>query len=224
VASEADSAPVAELAEPPAPPPAPTKITCPSCGTVSPLSDDFCGDCGYYFSASDRAAASAVAQPGATAAPVVAPAPAPAASLRVQDRYELVEKVSEWAGVERFRALDHGEGGPAVAVTVIRQPLPEPAPPAAEPALLEPEPVEPSGEEELRPTLDDDMFADLVPAAFPATAVLSNQPVWPSIAWERRLLRSLETPGLPAERAYFSDDTHEYLVEEVPTGQLLWDA
>ena len=220
--------PVAALDESP-PPSAPTSeapavattIRCPSCATVSPLTDSYCGDCGYYFSAADRAAAS---RPVAGAPVAAAPAAAPAAvpTLRVQGRYELVEKVSERLGVERFRALDHGEGGgPPVPVTIVRQALP---PLAA--ALPEPEAIDSPAlaESDLLPMIDEDLFADLTPATFPATAVLSGQPAWPTIGWERRLLRTLESPALPAERAYFADEGHEYLVEEVPTGQLLWDA
>ena len=33
----------------------------------------------------------------------------------------------------------------------------------------------------------------------------------------------LESPALPAELDYFTDGGYEYLVEEVPSGQLLWD-
>jgi protein phosphatase len=210
----------APVEEPPPPPPvAPTTIRCPSCTTVCPLSDAFCGDCGYYFSDADRAAAGPPA--AAAAAPVSAAAP-PANPGRIQGRYELLEKISERLGVERFRALDH-ESGSGVPVTIVRQPLP---PPFEEPPLLEAEPLEQvaAAESELMPMLDEDVFDDLVQPAFPATEVLPHQAVWPSIGWERRLLRTLDSPALPAELAYFSDDMHEYLVESVPTGRLLWDA
>jgi protein phosphatase len=206
---------------PEAAPAAPTTMACPSCGTVSPLADAFCGDCGYYFSAADRAAACPAG--AATAPPAAAPsAPAP---LRVGERYELLEKVSERLGVERFRARDHGEGGRAVPVTVIRQPLPPSAAPAEPAMFAEPVPLDPPTEADgdLQAALDEDLFDELLPV-FPATEVMTGQQTWPSLGWERRLLRTLESKVLPAERAYFADDTHEYLVLEVPTGQLLWDA
>ena len=44
------------------------------------------------------------------------------------------------------------------------------------------------------------------------------------MGWERKLLQTLENPGLPSERDYFADDLYEYLVVEIPTGQSLWDA
>jgi protein phosphatase len=232
-----DSAlPVAALEEPPAPPVPMTTLRCPSCGLESPLSEAFCGDCGYYFSAADRAAVSPPTNGAEPAADPPAPPPPPA---RVADRYELIEKVSERLGVERFRALDHGEGsGPPVPVILIRQPLSQAA--GEPPLFAEPEPLDSPTEivtaaddldrpalepdSPLIPMLDEDVFSGFVPTAFPATDVLPGQPVWPSITWERRLLHTLDSSALPAQRAYFSDDTFEYLVLEVPHGQMLWDA
>ena len=102
-------------------------------------------------------------------------------------------------------------------MVILRQPLPPPLPEA----LPEPDPI-PSGEE----TSDEIMpsFDEAAVTGFPTTEILSGTPTWPSIGWERKLLRTLENPALPMELAYFIDESHEYLVEEVPTGQLLWDA
>jgi protein phosphatase len=50
------------------------------------------------------------------------------------------------------------------------------------------------------------------------------KPEWPSVAWERGLLKKLDHPALPREVASFSDDTHEYLALEIPEGRSLWDA
>jgi protein phosphatase len=145
----------------------------------------------------------------------------PAASslgARVNDRYELVELISDRVGVQRFRARDHAEGGRSVVV--VRQALP--AIPSAEP-VAEAEPVT-EGEEPLAPVIDEVGFDEFVPSTvFPATQVMTGLPVWPSVAWERRLLHTLESPALPAEIEYFTDGGYEYLVEEVPSGQLLWD-
>ncbi len=135
----------------------------------------------------------------------------------IQGRYELKELIGERGGVERFRAIDHGEegSGPPMNVMLLRQPLPLPA------AIPEPMALSDNEEptDEILPTFDDPVEAN-----FPLTEVLSDYPAWPSIAWERKLLHALEHPSLPADLAYFSDETHEYLVEEIPTGQILWDA
>jgi serine/threonine protein phosphatase PrpC len=126
----------------------------------------------------------------------------------VQGRYELLERLSERLGVERFRALDH-EASPPAPVVLVRQALPDfdEPPPAAEP--------EQDGDE-LMPAFDE--------PSGPQTRVIAGQVAWPSIAWERKLLSALESPALPAVLDYFSDETHEYLVEDLPEGRSLWDA
>jgi protein phosphatase len=58
----------------------------------------------------------------------------------------------------------------------------------------------------------------------PQADAVPLQPVWPSIAWERALLDSLQHAVLPRVLATFVEDGFEYLVEELPTGQSLWDA
>jgi serine/threonine protein phosphatase PrpC len=191
-----------EPAAAPALPTAAPEVVCPVCTSPNPRAEPFCADCGYYFSAEELA--------GGGARLEAAPAP----GARVQGRYELGERISERLGLSRFHALDHGDGsGPPVPVVVLRQALPAAAP-AAEPA-----PAPPDGDEEILPSFDEP-----VDPAAAATKVMPGRPAWPSVAWERRLLRALEHPALPAELAYFCDDTHEYLVEEVPSGTSLWDA
>src|SRR5207237_1474859 len=60
------------------------------------------------------------------ALPEPAPAQTPVPAGRIQDRYELLGRLGERLGVERFKALDHGDGGaPAVSVVVVRQALSE---------------------------------------------------------------------------------------------------
>ena len=145
---------------------------------------------------------------------------APAA--RLQDRFELGQRVSERQGVERFRGLDHGASPPA-PVWIVRQPLPpmaEAAVPVAE-AVEEAAPAEAVEvpEEEILPGFDDP-----VASASPVTEILPPRPAWPSIAWERALLRGLEHPALPHVVASFVEDNVEYLIEEVPAGRVLWDA
>jgi protein phosphatase len=208
---------VAEAEAPPAPaatPAAPTKVLCPVCGTTRKGDDDSCADCGYYYSAADLA--SAAAAPAAGAAPAVAAG----AGVRLRDRYEVREQVSERQGVVRFRGLDHGDGsGTPVPVVIVRQEVPRLA--AALPAEDEVVAASPedTADEMILPAFDD-----VLPAAAPPAEVVPAAPVWPSIAWEEGLLRTLEHPGLPAILDQFSDDAFEYLIEEVPTGRLLWDA
>jgi serine/threonine protein phosphatase PrpC len=200
----------------------PTRFDCPICGSSNSVADTNCSDCGYYFSKADLALAGAGNQgetesipPGGKATAFRANSPGSSGSL-VEGRYELTELIGERHGVQRFQGIDHGEGGagPAVAVTILREPLPEAMPlPEAEPM------TDVDGSDEILPTFDDPIEAN-----FPMTEVMQGQAVWPSIAWERKLLHALEHPCLPAELAHFADETHEYLVEEVPAGQLLWDA
>lgn len=198
-----------EPAEPVLPTPAmvaPTEMTCPACSSQTPFGDKFCSDCGYYFSEADLARCT-VGESG-VAAPVAAAEELAMPAARLKGRYELKELTSTRLGVKRYLALDHDTGADVV---VVEQPLAS-APPGP---LPEPEAI--SSEEELMPSFDDSEF-------FPQTAVIAGTAAWPSIAWERKLLSTLESPGLPAEVDYFCDDTSEYLVEEVPTGRLLWDA
>jgi protein phosphatase len=50
------------------------------------------------------------------------------------------------------------------------------------------------------------------------------EPNWPSLAWERTVLEKAAHPVLPRILDSFVDGGFEYLVEELPAGQLLWDA
>jgi serine/threonine protein phosphatase PrpC len=189
---------------PPAPPAAvPAPVLCPVCGSPRANEQASCGDCGYYFSAADLAVAGTAPDP-----------PAPAG--RLQDRFELRERISQRGTVERFRGLDHGDGsGPPVPVIILRQELPKAE--AAPVAEVIAESV--SADEDVLPGFDN------VPAtSAPATEVLPGSPQWPSISWERGLLRVIQHPSLPNVIATSADDAYEYLVEEVPAGRSLWDA
>jgi PPM family protein phosphatase len=208
----AEAVPVEEVAVEAAPveaaPAAPAMILCPVCQSPHLGASPSCFDCGYYFSAAELAAASA--GPSAPAAP-------PAPAVRLQDRFEVGARVNERQEVQRFRGLDHA-AVPPVPVWIIRQPLP----PVAEPAepIAEAEPVG-EGDEEILPGFDD-MFGGA--AASTVTQILPARPGWPSIAWEQGLLRALDHPALPRVAAYFIEGDHEYLIEEVPEGRILWDA
>jgi serine/threonine protein phosphatase PrpC len=223
VAIPVEEAPAAELAPPAAEPVGPVAeaveeapaarppvLVCPVCATPNPTRKAYCDDCGYYFTAAELA----IEAPAAQAAPAL---PVPGAPpVRIQGRYELGERLSDRLGVTRFRAVDYGDGSlPPVHVVLVRQELPPPMP-VAEP--VEAPDLSLEGTDEILPSFDEPV------AAAPNTDVVPGKPAWPSIAWERRLLRALEHPSLPAELAYFTDEGHEYLVLEAPTGQLLWDA
>ncbi|MGL4554969.1 MAG: protein kinase domain-containing protein, partial [Gemmataceae bacterium] len=173
-------------------------IACPACTAGNDPGSAYCSDCGYYFSPAD------LERTGAPPADATAETVLPSELL--QGRYGLTGLQSSRYGVDRYRATDHQTGA---AVVVIRQTIP------VSEAAPEPEPDD--GGDEVLPSFDDS-------TAFPLTAVLSGEPVWPTIGWERKLLAALESPALPAQLDYFCDDTHVYLVEEVPAGRSLWDA
>ncbi len=170
----------------------PTPVLCPVCGSQRVEGQPSCFDCGYYFSAADLAD-HVPAEP----------------AVRLQDRFELRERLGERRGVVRYRGLDHGEGsGPPVPVIILRQEIPELA--------LAAEPANEAGAFEASPE-------DLTRTP-PNTETLPPRPDWPSIGWERGLLRTIEQPALPRVLASLTEGKYEYLVEEVPTGRPLWDA
>jgi protein phosphatase len=181
----------------------PVPFPCPICTSLRQGDSPSCQDCGYYFAEADLAQA----MPSTTS---------PTPAVRLQERFEVGEFISERGGVRRYRGLDHGDGtGVTVPVIILEQELP---PPGEGPPMAEPLEVGADAEDALVPTFDELL------ASTPVTDVLPSNPVWPSLAWERRLLQILEAPGLPALVAFFTEENREYLVEEVPTGRLLWDA
>jgi PPM family protein phosphatase len=194
-----ESFPTAELAAQPVEQPVTSStIRCPICGLTQEPKETSCPDCGYYFSAADLARAAGT------------PPPAPAAAVLLQGRFELGELISDRGGLRRYRGRDLGDGkGQAVPVVIVQQPIPTEVKTEQTSAV--------SPDEEILPTFDD------FPGASPATEILPLRPSWPSVGWERQLLSMLEMPALPAEVAYFSDEQHETLVLEAPTGTPLWD-
>jgi serine/threonine protein phosphatase PrpC len=196
-------------------------ILCPVCASPRKGEEPSCGDCGYYFSPADLA-------PHNTAGAASAPSAADIPAVRLKDRFEIREQISERSGVTRYRALDHGDGSAeAVPVVIVRQPTMRQAEPigatgippvAEETPLAEPLPAA-DNDEEVLPDFDE-----VVPTALPTTEVLPPQPVWPSLDWEQMLLSTLEHPGLPAVLDRFTEGDFDYLVEEVPAGRSLWDA
>jgi len=168
---------------------------CPYCQAPRTGQEQYCADCGWIF-------------PPATAS---AP-PARGTQQRVHARYELKAQISDREQVVRYHGLDYGAGdGPAVPVIVVRAPSPASGQelPAGELAPAEPAEAEPAAES---------------PAPLPHAEAVSLEPAWPSIAWERVLLEKFQHPALPRVLEVFEEDGFEYLVEEVPAGQSLWDA
>jgi len=211
----ADEIPMAIPVEP-LEPAAPTSITCRICGSENALSRADCHDCGYHFTDADRACVSSSGASAPIEIPLALPVPLPAVGpvILLLGRFALGEKVTERLGVIRYRGLDHGDGSQAlVPVFILQQQLPPPVPLAADVS-----PAQAADPEEILPTFDDFPSSN-----GPNTDVLPARPAWPSVTWEKCLL-ALEIPGLPRMVASFTEEGYEYLVEEIPTGQLLWDA
>lgn len=51
-----------------------------------------------------------------------------------------------------------------------------------------------------------------------------DPPQWPSLAWEAGILARVDHSSLPRVLDQFTEDGYEYLIEDVPQGQSLWDA
>lgn len=209
---------VAEVPSPPLEEPAPlAPVLCPVCGAARRGEEASCGDCGYYFSPEDLGPRPAVHSGAGQSSVRSSDMPA----FRLKDRFEVREWISERWGVTRYRGLDHGDGsGAATPVVIVRQavaPQAEPLPTEEAPAA---EPVASTEEDEVfLPSFDEP-----APTALPATQALPRPPVWPSLDWEQALMSARQHPGLPAVLDRFTEGDFEYLVEEVPAGQSLWDA
>lgn len=171
---------------------------CPNCGAQIGNGSTYCGDCGCVFSADTVAAAAshAATLPG-----------------KVKS-YEFEKLITERDNVQRYRGKDTSVT-PPVPVVILR------APKAAEEEIPAAEPV--------AETEGEAMDAEILPSFEEPVAVISvepdpSSPAWPSIGWEKALLTKANHAGLPTIKDHFVEDGHEYLVEEVPTGQSLWDA
>src|SRR5262249_55008764 len=104
---------------------------------------------------------------------------------------------------------------PPVPVIILRQERPA----VAAVAEVSEAPLAEVAEDELLPT-----FGDAVPTSGPTTDAMPPSPAWPSVAWERNLLGVVQHPSLPAVLRSFQEGNYDYLIEELPTGQTLWDA
>jgi serine/threonine protein phosphatase PrpC len=205
VAEGGPSALSVEEAAPGKVPAAPPPRFCPICNAQRQEDHIYCNDCGFMFP-EEEPAATATAPAGGEAI------------MRVKTRYEFGKPFAERLGVTRHKGIDRGlDGASERPIVVIRRPVAssEPAPTAE----LVAEPVDADADAEILPDFDE-----LPPSALPVTESLPAAPQWPSPTWEEKLLDSAGHPALPAVLDSFAADGYEYLIEELPTGQLLWDA
>jgi len=203
VAPPVEKKPV-EVSPPPAS--AATAQVCPGCGTKWVTGSSFCHDCGFMGNPISAAPANG------NAAPTPAPRPAmTTAGVRIKSQYELVELLHERSGVARFRGLDHGTGKPT-PVIILRGEVPEMSAVLLD-EVEEVVPVE-ENDEEFMPTFEG-------PSSPPPVAAVGS--AWPSLAWEQALLENAKHPSLPIVIDSFVEEKYEYLVEEIPAGQGLWD-
>jgi protein phosphatase len=208
-------------AEVPYAPAAPVQRTCPVCGTEGTMDEAYCRDCGYCFPVDVPTAVAAPTDDGESfrtgrsdVTSAVSRESARIPSVRVKQRYELVEQVREHGGVARFRGIDHGaDGAPVTVIRAAALTVPEAVPVAQAPT----EGGDGSGEE-FFPVFDFPVAGAAAPVAIPAAVA------WPSAEWERVVLASANHPSLPAVIDSFVEDGFEYVIEEVPEGQSLWDA
>ena len=208
-------APTEEVAEPPAPPPAPTLTPCPACGTARKPKQRYCEDCGWLFGADDgptvaSATPTAAMEPSPNLSQQGADMPTTKTQVRLRDRYELRQMVSERQGTRRYRAFDHSTGEAVVIVATPAAPAAT-ALPVAETAVAE--------ADEILPGFDDDV---------PVAAVIGEDSApgaaWPGVAWEKQILERAAHPSLPRVVDSFTDNGTDYLVEQFPIGNSLWDA
>jgi serine/threonine protein phosphatase PrpC len=200
-----DVAPALEAAPPtalgaglPTPPP------CPFCNAPRVLGLTYCDNCGLVFPAEGPAAEASAKSPS---------------GVRLMDRYELGELISQRGEVCRYRGLDHGADTPEpLPVILVRGPAATSAVPVGVP-----EKGAPAEEEEILPSFDFRTMPEL-PQLDRLTGGMVRRPPWPTLEWERDLLTRAQHPVLPRVVGSFTADGFEYLVEQVPTGRPLWDA
>lgn len=140
--------------------------------------------------------------------PCVSPAPSLAfraeGGTSLAGRYILREVLSRRGPITRWSATDmQGQ-----AVIVVEGPAATKAPEA--------------GQE------DHVILGDPTPDDPEATGIDLDAPGsptgWPSVAWEQRVLEKADHPSLPRVVERFEHQGRDYLVEQVPTGESLWDA
>ena len=204
--------PVAEASAAPVETVAPPQL-CPSCLAPRKGKQAFCEDCGWMFPPGDVPAPRVAAPSPNSTMPTAVPA---MVSKRIKERYEITEKISERAGLTRYKGWDHGSGQPA-AIVIVESRLPDMAEELTEeiPAVA----IEEPSDEEILPTFEDSVRPVLgLPVALSPTGT-----DWPGIGWEKALLDKAQHPALPVVVDHFMENNHEYLIESAD-GRSLWDA
>jgi serine/threonine protein phosphatase PrpC len=183
-------------------PPAPPQL-CPYCQAPRSGDQEYCDNCGWVF-------------PPPSATPETAAPLATAATARLWERYELGIKLGGRGDLVRYRGLDYGRGGlEPVPVVLVQTPLPA----ASEAVALDEIAVEVPADRVA--SADTAVVAE---GEIPTVDFVPAHANWPSLTWERSLLEQSAHPSLPHVLDQFTEGGFEYLVEELPTGLLLWDA
>jgi protein phosphatase len=211
--------------EPVAPAAAPLAApqVCPLCGSPRGGTLSYCDNCGLVFPADAVAFAAAIPSDPGVSAPGEPGVSAPGG--RLMDRYEIGELIAQRGDVSRYRGLDHGAGTPEpVPVVVVRAPAAAPVEQVFAAEEVAVEPTDAADDDEIFPSFDFPSSPSEPVALQPAASAPVAAPGWPSLTWERDLIEKVHSPVLPQVVGNFLADGFEYLVEEVPSGQLLWDA
>ena len=213
-ADNEEAVPVATPVEPTEPPgekpeaaePGPTavEVQCPQCEATVAAGLTFCSECGFVL-------------PEETSEAALSPPSAEPPRQRLAGRYEICETLSQRGQVTRYRGLDHGGSAGPVPVVIVQERLVTDSCPekGSDAEVLTPD--RESGPESSVEDGDDSGSAciDDLPAA------LSRQ--WPGIGWEWQLLQQAACPLLPRVVDHFAEEGSYYLVEEAPSGRVLWD-
>jgi len=196
IANEHSEGPEATLCQPV--PPAAQR--CPYCQALRTGTEVYCAECGWIF-------------PTTEPSEVVL---AQSAEARVKGRYQLGQQLGIRGDVSRYRGTDTGlTGTEAVPVVILQSPVQVGA--------------EPVAATDARADATAAPLEACVPLSEAKTLLLTSEAVgmsspWPGLGWELAILDQLHSPALPQPLDHFVENGVEYIVEEVPTGQLLWDA
>lgn len=163
--------------------------TCPLCQTVRVVDLNYCGDCGFIFPDDS--------------APTIPTVPAGL----IAERYRLLERIAERAGVERYRAEDISNSEAPIPVIILRQLI------AAESQL---------GSENAPSGIEFDLAEQSEQVTMYLADTLGTRE-WPGIEWEQNVLLRAAHLSLPRLIDSFTEEGVAYLVEEVPFGSSLWD-
>lgn len=169
--------------------------TCRQCGSPRSSDASYCGDCGYIFADEPTPPASTIPEG------------------LIGGRFRLILLVGERDGVARFRGEDIGDPERPLPVIILRQVAPAPTPIPSD---------SPNAETETS-IFDFDLpvAGEQVTEEIPIPAEAES---FPGVGWEQGVLLRAAHLSLPRMIDSFTEDGFVYLVEEIPTGTVLWDA